>query len=164
MDSAYDSFDFEYEGLQFKANLYYDDSGIIPFKEFDCYGVVSDWTSRDKAPGERELYSDRGDKRFFDHAATVALFKSWGATGEDADKQAKQAFDRLRGWYNDNWFYCGISIILCDDSGDEIDGEGYQFALWGIESDADGYHREVARELASEVIASYQAGMMGVAA
>ncbi|WP_239482854.1 hypothetical protein [Paraburkholderia sp. C35] len=55
-----------------------------PWEEHDGHGPVSDWTTRDKRPGERVLSSDRGIKRFYDvqEANRIAEQDGWGLTEE----------------------------------------------------------------------------------
>lgn len=52
-----------------------------PWDECDGHGPVSDWTTRDKAPGELELASDHGSKRFYDYAEAcrIARRDGWGS-------------------------------------------------------------------------------------
>ena len=55
-----------------------------PWKEHDGHGIVSEWTTRDKSPGEVVLCSDRSSYRYYDMEATVALAKrdGWGCRRE----------------------------------------------------------------------------------
>lgn len=73
---------FESRGYTFKLETSRDDHNSEPWKECDGHGIVSDWTSRDKAPGERILVKDRygQSKRYYDVAETmkVAIKDGWG--------------------------------------------------------------------------------------
>lgn len=73
-----------------------------PWKEHDGHGIVSEWTTRDKRPGERVLVSDRSSHRFYDFEETVKIAKrdKWGflpsklQTGRDEPGNP----DNLAGW------------------------------------------------------------------
>ena len=57
--------------------------------------------------------------------------------------------DRMRGWCDGTWCYVGVVVTREDTGASE--------SLWGIESDAEDYLEEVARDLAHEIIAAEQA-------
>ena len=168
MSEHYDSFNFTHEGREFIACLYYDDSSDTPWERADGHGPVSEWTTRDKKPGELVLCTDRKSKRFYDYAEAMRTAKreQWGtgetgpAEGETLGQYRHRAvmadFEFLRGWCNDEWHYCGVGVRLLDDEG-EPEGAEYAHALWGIESNADEYLREVAAELAGEILRAEQA-------
>lgn len=119
----------------------------VPWKEHDGHGIVSDWTRRDKYPGERLLHQedrDYGSKRYYDVEATMKLAKKdgWGLTAEDETKLAEklghkptkkeivaEAVDRdfefLRAWCSDEWEWkCRLVTIK---------GFSYRDSLCGIE-------------------------------
>lgn len=171
--TAYDNFTFSHKGRSFIANLHYDEDATPPWKRSDGHGEVTDWVTRDKKPGEWLLHSDRGSKRFYDHAGAIATAKrdGWGLTEEDdvalakrlgylagpvaltkgeiAAEAVRSDFEFLRTWCTDQWFYCGVCVQEVDRDGKPI-GDEYEHALWGIESNNDEYLREVAIELANE--------------
>lgn len=64
--------------------------------------------------------------------------------GEKALLAAEDDFVRMRGWCNDQWSYIGIIVTHVRT--------GWVESLWGIESDCESYHCEVAEELADEII------------
>lgn len=169
MSNAYDNFNFTHNGREFVASLYVDDCNDAPWDNSDGHGVVSDWEHRDKRPGERVLNEDGRSKRFYDVSASMKIAKrdGWGLCDEEkANLAAKlgrpptageiraaaveKDFEFLRGWCNDEWHYCGIGVQLLDEDGEPV-GEEYEHALWGIESNADDYLKEVACELAAEI-------------
>jgi hypothetical protein len=80
----YDDSTFEHEGFTFKVNFPYDTDTGMPWENCDGHGVVSDWTRRDKRPGEVELCSDRGSKRFYDvqESTKIAKRDGWGLSDE----------------------------------------------------------------------------------
>lgn len=155
---------FMHDGLAFKIEIERDDWQDAPWENEDGHGPVSNWTTRDKRPGELVLSSDRNAKRFYDFAAAVELAKrdGWNAApydvpgetkGARAHKAAMADFKRLRDWCEDRWEYVGV-IVTCTD----LPGEPSE-SLWGIESDAGEYLQEVTRELADEIISQEAAAV-----
>jgi hypothetical protein len=147
----------ELNGLTFQVEHVPDDTHGAPWEECDGHGIVSEWTTRDKKPGERVLCSDRGSKRYYDFEETVklALKDAWGvkdAQGKTKRQIAAEAVERdfefLRGWCNDEWYYVGVIVTLLD-----IEGEATREreSLWGVESCSTDYLDEVAKELAEEI-------------
>lgn len=162
---------FEYKGHQFGMTVERDNDMGEPWKEHHGHGVVTEWTTRDKAPGERVLAEDGGLKRYYDIQATLKTAKldGWGASeeaiskrevtlgrkltkGELASLAVEQDFEFMRGWCNDEWWWEGITVTMLDDEEEPTD---IQHSLWGIESGNDKYHREVAEELADECISEW---------
>lgn len=129
-----------------------------PWENSDGRGAVSDWTSRDKLPGELVLNTDRGQKRYYDFAGAcrTALRDGWDAKPyndgtqtkrQQAAKAAMADFEFLRAFCDNRWSYVGVIVTLLDDDGDA--GE-LSTSLWGVETHND-YHHEVAKELAGEL-------------
>lgn len=166
----FDGDTFERNGRTFRFRAKYDQDIGPPWKEHDGHGVVSKHrhhsfgigTKPPKRPGERILYWERGTYRTYDVQATMEIAKrdGWGLGDEDKAKLAEklgreptkgeivaeaveQDFRYLQGWCTDEW--CWIGIIV-----EEVNS-GEERSLWGIESDAYDYHREVANELADEI-------------
>lgn len=158
----------ELDGRTFKVEVIPDDSMGAPWDEHDGHGVVSDWTRREKRPGERVLCSDRDSHRYYDIAETMKLARKdgWGLEEEALAKLAdrlgrkptkreitaaavEQDFDRLRRWCEGDWYWVGVAVTLLDDEGEETDERD---SLWGIESDCEDYLEEVASELAEEIL------------
>ena len=146
-----------------------DDTSESPWEQCDGHGPVSEWTSRDKAAGERVLCSDHGRKRYYDFAAAIQLAKSdgWGlatdklaslesglgrkaTAGEIRAASVESDFEFLRGWCNDKWEYIGVTVTLEDNDGLALSEE----SLWGIESLGD-YWRETAAEIANSLAAAH---------
>ena len=61
----------ELQGRRFRVEVEADEGHETPWDYEDGHGPVSDWTRRDKRPGERVLCSDRSSKRFYDFAQAV---------------------------------------------------------------------------------------------
>lgn len=139
---------FTVDGRRFRLNVERDDMGP-PWEEHDMHGVVSNWTTRPKTPGERVLSSDGAHKRYYDFQASVQIARTvWGITeGAKAAEAVEADFKRLRAWCHDEWYWTYIRVTLLDgrDSG-EFDGVG------GVESDSEEYISECAHELARELL------------
>ena len=158
----YDGDEFNRGGRVFKIEFPVDESHEPPW-ENDCgSGIVSDWTRRAKAPGERLLCEDRGGKRFYDWQETMKIAKrdGWGLRDEEKAALASRLgraptrkqviaeaverdFERIRQWCNDQWQYVGV--VVTDLESEECE------SLWGVESDCRDYLRDVAHELADEI-------------
>lgn len=147
----------EMDGMSFAVYLDRDEFMREPWKENDGHGPVSDWTRRDKRPGELVSCEDRGSKRFYDYqeACRIARRDGWGGyqgtLRQIAALAARADFERLRAWCNDEWYYAVLQVRLLDEFGDAIAKSDY---LGGVESD---YWREPAEELARELISECQA-------
>ncbi|MNQ25022.1 hypothetical protein D3C85_382340 [compost metagenome] len=167
---------FERNGRTFRVFIEHDDDHGAPWEDSDGHGPVSDWTSRDKRPGEWVVSSDgrgrarNGSRRFYDAAEANRIAKrdGWGlcdearaklaaklgrvpTAGEVRAEAVRRDFDFLRGWCADEWHYVGVAVAHVPNGTepDEVKRD-YSYALWGIESDADEYIMETAAELADE--------------
>lgn len=164
---------FEYKNKTFRLELEHDDSHGAPWEECDGHGVVSDWTSRDKLPGERVLNADRHSKRYYDVAETMRIAKrdGWGlgneaeaalaqslgrapTQGEILAEAVRRDFEYMRAWCNDEWQYVGVVVTLLDADGEATDECE---SLWGVENSDDAYVQATARELADEICARWDA-------
>lgn len=148
------------DGFTVVATIHTDDCGDAPWDRSGGHGPVSEWTTRDKAPGERVLNVNGSRKRFYDYAAAIALAKldGWdakpyktGTKGEQAVRAVESDFKFLQGWCKEDWQYVGVAVqVFRDDV--ELTGE-YDHALWGIESiNAEGYLDTVAEELVADAL------------
>lgn len=150
----FDGDTFEREGHTFRVNHPYDDSGDTPWERADGHGPVSEWTSRDKRPGERLLCSDRGSRRYYDwqEACKLARRDGWDAEPIGAPNRIERAvqadFDFLHAWCNDEWQYVGVVVEMLGADGAVVAEQ----SLWGIESNAYDYLRDTAHELADEIL------------
>ncbi len=158
----------EHDGHKFRVEHFADEDTGAPWKQHEGYGVISEWTTRDKKPGEVIIATDRSSHRFYDVSATLKIAKrdGWGLSEDEIAKLAKtlgraptkgeitrKAVDmdaeRMRGWCNDDWCWIGVVVTLLTVDGDAL--ESRQESLWGIESDSSNYLREVAQELAEQI-------------
>lgn len=149
--NAYDTKTVEHNGHTITLNWHFDEDTGPPWKEHDGHGPVSDWTRRDKRPGEKVLCSDRGSVRFYDYAEAIKIAKrdGWdappyktGTKGEQAARAVERDFEYLKRWCNDGWHWCGYTI--------EIEGTDYSESLWGIDSDSQDEFEAEAIEAAKE--------------
>lgn len=147
-------------GLTFQVEVLRDEDMGEPWKEHDCYGVVSEWTRRGKYPHERVLVSDRGSKRYYDVQASMklALADGWGCPnpegktkGQIAAESVELDYQRLKAWCNGDWWWCYVMVKLLGKDGRVVPGSEYRESLGGIESDSGEYLEEIAVELAEEI-------------
>lgn len=138
------------DGYSVVVKLDCDDIGP-PWENSDGHGPISEWTTRDKAPGERVLCEDRSHKRFYDFAEAVKIARrdGWdsppyktGTPGERAARAAEADFAFLRGWCTDQWRYHYVSITL-RYRGTEINEDD----CGGIESFNDHWREWVAEQV-----------------
>lgn len=80
-----ESFRFTIGRVEYVAEIHHDDSQGAPWEECDGYGEVSDWTTRQKRPGEFILSEDGRSKRYYDFAAScrIARQDGWGSLPGD---------------------------------------------------------------------------------
>lgn len=167
----FDNDTFERGGHNFRVQLPFDEDMGAPWEKHDGHGIISEWTSRDKAPGERVLCEDHGHKRYYDIKATIAIAKKdgWGCShgslkdgkythSHKTKKEAvacavDQDFERMKAWCNDEWHWCGVVVTMLNDEDEETE---LADSLWGIEDDSDDYLDDVANELADNLIARQQ--------
>lgn len=149
---------FRHNGKRYAMEIVPDQTLGPPWQEHDGHGVVSDWVSRPKRPGERVLIADGARHRLYDIEATldIALRDGWGEIkpGQSPRQRAaaavEQDFQRMRAWCNDEWGWVGVVVHPLHDDGCIC--EKRQQSLWGIESDCgDQYLNEVAQQLAEEL-------------
>jgi hypothetical protein len=133
----------EYLGHKYQIEFERDDSMGPPWQEHDGHGPASDWTTRDKRPGELVLCSDRHSRRFYDYAGAMELAKKdgWGLSPEHlaeltrklgrkpTAKQIAHAsvmadFDYLRQWCNDEWEWTSFSVKIVTPDGRTINAGG----------------------------------------
>jgi hypothetical protein len=152
----------EVDGFTVRAIICDDRDSGPPWQEEDGHGPVSDWTSRNKRPGERTLVQDHGSRRFYDFAEAVKIARRdrWGpvlegkSAGEIAAAAVERDFKALKAWCNDEWHYVGVRLAVFRAG---VPMASHAASLWGIEAnypDGDGnaYLTEVANELLDEAL------------
>lgn len=77
---AGETIEFTHNGRDYVATIEHDESHGAPWEEHDGHGDVSEWTTRDKLPGEIVLTTERHGKRFYDFAGAckIARRDGWG--------------------------------------------------------------------------------------
>jgi hypothetical protein len=149
-------------GRRYRVEIVSDNDQEPPWKQNDGEGIVSEWTTRAKRPGERIIASDRRSHRYFDFAATVrkARDESWdaepygtGTAGERAARATEVNFRRLKAWCDGDWCYVGVVVTpLCACCGSPMKAKAE--SLWGVESDDADYLETVAMELIEQIAPS----------
>lgn len=158
--TAYDTKTIERNGKMYRVDFHPDEGHYTPWDDEDGHGPVSEWETRNKAPGERVLCEDRRAKRFYgvQGAMQKALAEGWDAPPYGAGTKRQQAaraveadFKRLRAWCNDEWQYIGIAVTERRTDADGYEYDGPRASLWGIESDSDAdYIEQIINELIDE--------------
>lgn len=106
----------------------------------------------------RELVrpTSRHEGLYYDVWETMKVAKrdGWGVanpTGLSPDEIIAKAIDidyrYLRGWYTDEWHWCGITVIRLDAEGDDTHEE----SVWGYSSDDDEGHEDAIADLVSQI-------------
>ncbi len=154
----------ELHGRTYTVKIEHDCDMGEPWKEHDGHGIVSEWTTRDKRPGELVLVSDRRSKRFYDFAGTLRLARAdgWGLaddtlaqltarlgrtpTRKEITAEAVMIdYEYLRAWCNGEWTWLYV-VVTAEDGRTE--------SLGGIDSYE--YAEECARELAEQLEHDYR--------
>lgn len=160
--------------LRFRIRFEPDEDHEPPWEDGDGQGIVSQWTTRNKLPGERVLHTDRSAKRYFDWKGTVAKAKleGWGLCDEEKAKlgvklgrapTAKEIteaaveanFEWMRRWCNDDWHYVGIVIERLSNVGAEDDEGTVVDSCWGFE-DSDPHLQNEAESMLNYVAEQVQ--------
>ena len=148
----------EHAGRRFRVEHTHDDTMREPWIEHDGHGVISDWTTRDKAPHERIVAEDQNRYRYYDTRASLerARADGWDAPpyGGTPAQQAARAmladFEYCRAWCADEWQWIGVVVTLLDA---EDKPTRYTASLWGIESLSEAAYLEtVAQELVDDIL------------
>ena len=152
------------KGNKFKMELAYDDIGSTPWDWCDGHKKVSEWTTRDKKPGEVVLCSDGRSKRYYDMQGAVKLARrewankdSENTLGQNAVKAAQADFAHLKAQCDGDWWYACLHVVMLDNEGEELDG--YDEYLGSVEDGYNkkfvGYVMDCARELAEDIESRY---------
>lgn len=176
MSDAYNTKYIDKNGRTYRVDFYYDSDAEAPWDFCDGHGPVSDWTTRDKQPGELVLCTDRNMKRYYHFQLAMQEARAgWGfKTGEEAQRAVMRDYEYLRKWCNDIWYYIGIKVTALTENDGAVE-DGPDASVWGIESEgaydtykeAQAYYEEVINDLIYEVNvqlekAEYPVATMGV--
>lgn len=149
---------FTANGLTFRLTTEHDTDHGAPWEHSDGHGPVSDWTARDKRPGELVLNKDGRERRYYDfaEACRIARRDGWdappygtGTTRQRAARAARADFEYLRRWCANDWAYVGVIVELLDDDGEPVASD----SVWGVEDFDEGYIGEIAQSMAEELAA-----------
>lgn len=121
----FDGQKFTHAGHNFRVSMATDCDTGAPWIEHDGHGIVSDWTSRDKKPGELVLACDgrgrarNGVRRFYDFAETVKIARrdGWGIAPYKLDIE-RGANGLMRA--NAQWFEGRQLVAIQTDWSDDI--------------------------------------------
>jgi len=166
--TAYHTEDYiDDDGSRFRVEYEYDHDADYPWENAASYyqGIVSDWTTRDKRPGELLLCESRGFKRYYDFQGSLKRAKDedWDSVSLLPKKErgielvclVREDYERIRDWCNDKWHYMGIVAFPLTADGDELRSQ--EQSTWGIESDTDpAFIQEQTAWLLSDVGANAQ--------
>ena len=162
----------EHNGQVYRVDIEHDEFAEAPWDNCDGHGDVSDWTHRDKAPGELVLCADRGAKQFYDFAAAckTALRDGWNMakTRKEAAAAAMQDYEYLRAWCENDWVYAVVVVTEQRTDADGYKYDGPSACLGGVEFwtsyDLDNARNEYIRgDVVQELLAEV-ASMHSVAA
>lgn len=161
MNTAIHTDTIERDGYTFRVEHFHDTDNGAPWENEDGHGPVTGWESRDKRPGELVLNSDCGSKRFYDYAEAcrIALRDAWGARDavdgmskrQIAALAAREDYEHMRAWCNDEWSYIGVVVTLLDVEGNKTTADA---SVWGVDDNGD-YAATVANDLTDEILAMY---------
>lgn len=153
-----DEYNLWHNGFNFKVVVDQEDIATAPWEWDDGHGKVSEWITRDKAPGGWVLAVDGRSKLLYDFQGSMKRAKEegWNAKpydvpGETKNQRAYRAvvadFKRLRGWCRGDWCYTYITVTMVDNASGE-----YTDSVGMVESD---YADEEAKELAKGLIINF---------
>ena len=150
------------DGFDVVAKIVFDESADAPWLAEDGHGPVSDWTSREKGPGERTLCEDGAHSLYYDVKESTALARKdgWdappygkGTAGERAKRAVEADFQSMRGWCQNDWSYCGVVLSVRRS---DVELDKHAASLWGIDvNHPHGDHKylqTVANELLPEAL------------
>lgn len=170
MNNAIHTETIERDGYTFRIEHFHDSDSGAPWEQGDGHGPVTGWECRDnyrggKRPGELILNkSERcnrdGQYRFYDfaEACRIARRDGWGTRNAEpgmskrqiAALAAREDYEHLRAWCNDEWCYIGVVVTLLDIEGNETDATD---SLWGVDDNGD-YAATVAKDCVGNIISA----------
>lgn len=156
MSDVIHSYTLERYGFTFRVDHCADHDAGAPWDD-DGHGPVSDWTTRDKSPGELVLNTSNGSSRYYDfaEACRMAQREGWGSRDAEADMTprqiaalaAREDYENLRAWCRDEWAYIGVVVTLLDVEGNDTDAT---YSLWRVDDNGD-YAATVAGDGAGDI-------------
>jgi hypothetical protein len=176
--TAYETETRTIDGRTFRVEWEYDDYMGPPQTEADGHGIVetfrddpTDFDPEGVSLEEAVRFQmmrrmghggrrGRSDVPYYDVWETLKKAKGegWGVpnpVGLTPDERAMEAvevdYEYIAGWYNDEWYWCGITVteVFTDEEGEETDG--MEESLGGICSNDYPHHEEVIKELVAQM-------------
>ena len=123
----------EHTGVKYKVTYWYDSSHRAPDTEFDSHGHILtlsydptdpdelDYRNDDehfamRAPLMRRITRGRKADLWYDFVTSLNVaVNEWGVSPENAEQAVEQDFKYIYGWYNDEWYWIGITIQRADE-------------------------------------------------
>jgi hypothetical protein len=139
--NSYHTETIERDGYTISIDCFPDCDHGAPWTEEDGHGPVSEWTRRDKRPGEIVLHEDHGSRLYYDflEAVKIARRDGWDAKpyntdghqtrGQQAAKAARADFEHLRAYCRGEWSWSGYVATITRDDGTQLDEED---SCWGF--------------------------------
>lgn len=124
-----------------------------PEKEWEGHGPT-EWVHRSLEDWESDwvLCWDGHSKLLYDvrEARRIAKRDGWCMAKTDTEiaEAVKSDFNHLFGYYNEHWWYVGITVELQDENGDTLDED----SCWGYESNCMDYITSEARSWAAHMV------------
>ena len=153
---------FEHKGFRFHLIIEDNDFYDPPWEISDSHGIVSDWTTRSKAPGERVLSCSGSSYRYYDWEGTIkrARAEKWGISGPTTGLTSRQItelavkydYEYLLAYCNNEWSWVGYTVTLLDSNGEMTK---FSDSVWGFESFDEESIRDSYLEVCDELIDQY---------
>jgi hypothetical protein len=157
-------------GMTYHVAYWEDHHMASPDKEHDCHGVtyemqnsVEDILEADdlsddlrlRLPLFRELHYEHGTYLYYDVIASInKAVTVWGCSPEDAPAQVEQDYEYLRGWYQDDWSWIGITVTkIVDDvvTDDYVSVGGFESFILRDDEELSSTLHELVGELESNI-------------
>jgi len=164
--SAYNTETREILHLPFRVEWFTDADHEAPWdaEDIPTSQIITEWTQRDKRPGELVLATDGRSKRYVDFAelCSYARAQQWSCEAarnltppvtprQAAAMAARETFDDWKAWCNNEWHWCGITVTLLDPQNDDEETT-FTASLWGLRDDEDQVHEEVILDLVRDCL------------
>lgn len=138
-------------GREYTVTYWYDTNHRAPEHEFDSHGhlLVLDFDPTDpealeennddenfamRAPLMRKITNKWNAKNnlYYDFVTSLNVaVNEWGVSPENAEQAVEQDFKYIYGWYNDEWYWIGITVQRADEDDPWHD---HELSVGGYES------------------------------
>ena len=134
----------------FSLKRYYDIEASMKIARRDGWGLREEDRARLLAGLRRTTFAVRCEDGRFRLQEQCGPWKPL-TRGEITAEAVRLDLEHLRRWCSDQWQWVGVVVELLDDEGEPVGA--VSDSLWGIESEADDYLREVAQDIADGLAA-----------